>query len=521
MLANVLIAAVIAATAPGISTPAAVAMRVLQAAPDVSDAINAADPLTRAAAARVVAARNLQVALPALREAFAVETDAVAMREQIRALAMSSDADGVRLLVETLRAKTRDHDDVLASAIARRDDAIDLYIKLLQPAGIKPNRSFFKQALWQRSDWAVATGSRLLGLRDHAGWQSLLQAFDDSHLRMAAPVMSVSLNIADEEIRNASVWQLVHHFAVQQHGFDELIGGALDAPAETASVREEFGRELLSRMRGRDPHRDPRWMQWLQSAEADDWVGRGVEIFVYFTEDEFVTRKKYCDLNGSTCGMPMAKSGTIPSKAAPVPPFIVPDVLPRGLADAVVKTTRCRSERWLAVAAARVDRAGRVVDTGIQKVAMSATCESAMTALIRLSLITPPSMTAPLVAGDNILVHEGRTDVCLDESLTGSSEALRLGGSVTAPIVKHRVEPYFPENVRRKMPPHASVQIIVEAVISREGCIRAAHLVTQSPYGDLNAAALLALSQWRFDPGRLDGVPVEVIFDLTVMYRLN
>jgi outer membrane biosynthesis protein TonB len=56
-------------------------------------------------------------------------------------------------------------------------------------------------------------------------------------------------------------------------------------------------------------------------------------------------------------------------------------------------------------------------------------------------------------------------------------------------------------------------------VISTEGCVRSVHLLLQSPYPELNGAAVMALSQWTFVPGRFEGRPVDVIFNLTVNFK--
>lgn len=63
--------------------------------------------------------------------------------------------------------------------------------------------------------------------------------------------------------------------------------------------------------------------------------------------------------------------------------------------------------------------------------------------------------------------------------------------------------------------------VVAEAIISRAGCVRDVRLVRQTPLGDLNRAALLVISQWQFEPGKLNGHPVEVIFNLTINFKLG
>lgn len=63
--------------------------------------------------------------------------------------------------------------------------------------------------------------------------------------------------------------------------------------------------------------------------------------------------------------------------------------------------------------------------------------------------------------------------------------------------------------------------VIVESVISRTGCVRSARLVAQSPFPELNTAALLAVSQWKFDPATVEGKPVDVVFNLTINFQMD
>ena len=87
------------------------------------------------------------------------------------------------------------------------------------------------------------------------------------------------------------------------------------------------------------------------------------------------------------------------------------------------------------------------------------------------------------------------------------------------PKVKKRVEPIFPASARQSMGHGRNVLVIVDSVISKTGCVRSMRVVEQSPYPELNGAALMALSQWTFAPGYLDGKPVDVHFNLTINFK--
>lgn len=92
---------------------------------------------------------------------------------------------------------------------------------------------------------------------------------------------------------------------------------------------------------------------------------------------------------------------------------------------------------------------------------------------------------------------------------------LRVGGDVKAPVVLKRVEPVrTPEAVAARI----SGVVILEAVIDRTGHVTSANVLKPLPFG-LDKAAVDAVKQWVFRPGTLNGEPVTVLFNLTVVYR--
>jgi protein TonB len=88
---------------------------------------------------------------------------------------------------------------------------------------------------------------------------------------------------------------------------------------------------------------------------------------------------------------------------------------------------------------------------------------------------------------------------------------------VKAPVVRHRVDPVYPEEARRA---RVAGIVIIEAVIGKDGRVKSARVLKPLPFG-LDEAALDAVKQWTFDPGTLDGQPVDVVYTLTVNMRVN
>ena len=96
---------------------------------------------------------------------------------------------------------------------------------------------------------------------------------------------------------------------------------------------------------------------------------------------------------------------------------------------------------------------------------------------------------------------------------------LRVGGDVSKPIKIKHVEPVYPELARK-----ARIEgvVILEAIIDENGNLVNAR-VLRSPgkaFG-FDEAALEAVKQWKFKPGLQNGVPVPVIYTLTVQFILT
>jgi TonB family protein len=94
---------------------------------------------------------------------------------------------------------------------------------------------------------------------------------------------------------------------------------------------------------------------------------------------------------------------------------------------------------------------------------------------------------------------------------------LRVGGDVRAPVVMEKVEPVYTDAARK-----AGINgiVIVESIIGRDGVVKNVSVLKPLPFG-LDQAAVDAVKQWKFKPGMLEGKPVDVIFNLTVNFRVE
>jgi len=493
---------------------------------DLETALQSDEPLVRATAARVIAVRGLQKFLPRLRERVVSEGDAIAARELIRALALLGENADVDLAARAASKWPSDMDDALAIAVARRGgiNAIDTYLATLRQTRMQNASEFFRLALWNRRDLIAIAGSHLIRANDEHGWRALLHTLLGSGVAMNSGVLAASLTSAAEDIRSTSVWFLVRAYAEEPQAIDALVQQRLSEPrSELSSDRVDFGFEILRRMLGGVKTEDPRWLRFLETKEADELLIGETAVHPFLTETEYAVRFNRCEVQARECAMPKVKPSrkAIPSQAVAAPAFDLPVVLPPGLADAVLTETRC-SDEWIGVATAIVDSSGRIQSLDLAPVQTTPRCKRAIDTLLRLSLATNSSVRSPFT-GPVLLARAAKTSPCLDEEPPQSdgTTVYRVGGPITAPVVLKRAEPYFPESARRSMGGGRNVLVIVEAVITKTGCVRSVRLLAQSPFPALNGAAVLALTKWKFAPGRLDGKLVDVHFNLTINFKVN
>jgi protein TonB len=98
----------------------------------------------------------------------------------------------------------------------------------------------------------------------------------------------------------------------------------------------------------------------------------------------------------------------------------------------------------------------------------------------------------------------------------GSEDIYHIIGDVERPVLLRRVEPTYPP-----IPLRAGIQgtVVLEGVIGTEGNVESIRVLQSVPL--LNDAAIRAVTQWRYTPGRMGGRPVKVYLTIRVDFRLH
>jgi TonB family protein len=88
----------------------------------------------------------------------------------------------------------------------------------------------------------------------------------------------------------------------------------------------------------------------------------------------------------------------------------------------------------------------------------------------------------------------------------------RPGGAVTAPRLIREVKPTYTEDA---VAHRIQGTVVLEVVVTRDGRPSQIRVVRSLDPEGLDEEAIAAVTQWRFDPGRLSGTPVDVL--VTIM----
>jgi protein TonB len=153
-----------------------------------------------------------------------------------------------------------------------------------------------------------------------------------------------------------------------------------------------------------------------------------------------------------------------------------------------------------------------------------------------IDLTAPPRIPIGIKRFQGVEQEPAGGPISLDSG-TGVIGANPFGNSTYKPPVVVREQPRGPVTISRGVaegmliqrilphyPPIAVASrtqgtVVLQATISKDGAIENLHVVSGSPM--LQQAALDAVSQWRYRPYLLSGLPVEVETTINVVFSLN
>ncbi len=93
----------------------------------------------------------------------------------------------------------------------------------------------------------------------------------------------------------------------------------------------------------------------------------------------------------------------------------------------------------------------------------------------------------------------------------------RPGTGITAPTILQEVKPDYTDDARRRS---LAGDVVLEIVVKSDGRVGSVRVV-QGLGAGLDQRAVEAVRQWRFSPARRFGVPVDVLVEVAVEFRLR
>lgn len=92
---------------------------------------------------------------------------------------------------------------------------------------------------------------------------------------------------------------------------------------------------------------------------------------------------------------------------------------------------------------------------------------------------------------------------------------VRVGGQIKAPSLVNRVNPTYPPTAQSAQ---VEGSVVLEAQVDKTGRVQSVRAVKSHPL--LEAAAVNAVKQWRYEPLLLNGEPVAFILTVTVSFTM-
>jgi TonB family protein len=93
----------------------------------------------------------------------------------------------------------------------------------------------------------------------------------------------------------------------------------------------------------------------------------------------------------------------------------------------------------------------------------------------------------------------------------------RPGSGVEAPRIVKEVRALYTDEARRR---GIEGDVVLEVIVTQAGTVDRVRVVRGLGAG-LDQNAIAAVKQWRFDPARRQGAPVDVVVEVSVEFRMR
>jgi periplasmic protein TonB len=96
--------------------------------------------------------------------------------------------------------------------------------------------------------------------------------------------------------------------------------------------------------------------------------------------------------------------------------------------------------------------------------------------------------------------------------------AYRPGGAVFPPRVLRQTTPHYTSDAMER---RIQGSVLLEIVVTREGTVGSVRVLRSLDPGGLDEEAVKTIREWQFVPGRLSGVPVDVVANVLMAFSIR
>ena len=130
---------------------------------------------------------------------------------------------------------------------------------------------------------------------------------------------------------------------------------------------------------------------------------------------------------------------------------------------------------------------------------------------------TPDAFVQPIEAPSCSNVIDARVVFQESHGKGGGIGVFDLSALDRAPVVTNQVRPLYPSQLKRE---GVIGEVLLEFIVDTLGNVRNVHIVTASR-PEFEQAAMEAVSNWRFKPGRREGHAVNVHMEESIVFTLD
>jgi TonB family protein len=121
-------------------------------------------------------------------------------------------------------------------------------------------------------------------------------------------------------------------------------------------------------------------------------------------------------------------------------------------------------------------------------------------------------------SGDGSGIGEGEGSGLGDGSGGGTGGGpYRPGSGISPPSLLREVKPDYTEEARTR---GVEGDVVMEIVVRRDGSVGEVRLLQRLGHG-LDGRAIDAVREWRFSPGKRHGVPVDVLVEVAMEFKIR